>query len=94
MLVGVALVAVNMAVVALYGMWTAADQWAVARAEAGGGFDPSALLPHAHLGWIVAQAAIALLLIADLLAAVAVVTLLRRTGATAGTHSLAEAERG
>lgn len=65
--VGMAVVlgALNVAVVTFYLLWSATDSWAVDRAEAGGGFDSSMLLPHGDLVWVVATLTLLLLALFD-----------------------------
>ncbi|HEY0248826.1 MAG TPA: hypothetical protein VGC45_11260 [Gryllotalpicola sp.] len=67
--VAVAVVGVllNLAVVAFYVLYRIADEWAVDRSEAFGGFDQSYLLPHDALTWLVGTAAVVLLLVTDVL---------------------------
>jgi hypothetical protein len=55
----------NAAFVAFFTLYTEADDWAVDRSESTGAFDPSQLLPHDAALWVVAHAALGLLVLLD-----------------------------
>jgi hypothetical protein len=55
----------NAAVAALYALWYVANDCSAARSEASHGFDPTMLLPHGGLFWIVANATLILLIAFD-----------------------------
>ncbi|MDP4331895.1 hypothetical protein Q7F20_00770 [Curtobacterium sp. A7_M15] len=55
----------NVALLTFFALYTTADEWAVDRSEATGAFDPSQLLPHEGLLWLVAHAALGLLVVLD-----------------------------
>ncbi|MFS2028633.1 MULTISPECIES: hypothetical protein [unclassified Curtobacterium] len=57
--------AFNAAFVAFFTLYTEADDWAVDRSESTGAFDPSQLLPHDAALWVVAHAALGLLVLLD-----------------------------
>jgi hypothetical protein len=64
-----ALILLNVAVLAMYALWTSADNWATTRSELHG-YDPSQLLPNGSLFWVVANLSIALLIFCDIVVAV------------------------
>ncbi|MGP9693112.1 hypothetical protein ACT3TZ_00620 [Brachybacterium sp. AOP25-B2-12] len=64
------LVSLNLGYGAFYVLWSIADQAAVARSEAGGGFDPSQLLPYGNVMWVLAQLLLLAILVLDVVAIV------------------------
>jgi len=83
---GLALVGLNIAVVAFYALWQIADTAAINRSESTSGFDPSQLLPNSNLFWLAANASLILLLLLDVVVIVVVAMLVnanRRTPALA-----------
>ncbi len=58
-------------------LYSAVDSWAVDRSEATGAFDPSQLLPHGEVLWVVARCAAVLLVVLDV---VVIATVVRERG--------------
>lgn len=75
--VGILLALLNVATISFYALWMNADQWAVNRSEAGGGFDPSQLPPFSGMTWLMAQGTIAALLAVDAAAILAAFLIVR-----------------
>jgi len=55
----------NVVFAIFFALYTAADEWAVNRSEATGAFDPSQLFPHDVALWLIARAALGLLVVLD-----------------------------
>ncbi|MCL2515696.1 MAG: hypothetical protein FWD85_03535 [Microbacteriaceae bacterium] len=88
-LVGTILLALlNAAVIAFYALWNIADTWAVDRSEATGAFDPTMLLPHDMLFWLIAQATLVLLAAVDAAWVFLAIGLIRRTRPTTSSTEI------
>lgn len=76
---GAAAATLNATFLLFFVLWSHADEWAVDRSEARGGFDPTQLLPHGGLMWVAAHVAFAALLGCDVLGVVVFVRV-RKSG--------------
>ena len=61
----VLVVALNVALVSFFVLWSIADATSVNSAEGPAGFDPSKLLPNANLMWIAAHSSLLMLIAVD-----------------------------
>lgn len=87
---GLALVGLNVAVVAFYVLWQMADTAAINQMEAAPGMDGSQMLPNANALWLAANASFILLLVLDIVVIVLVATRVnvhRRASAMAVSHA-------
>lgn len=74
---GLALVGLNIAVVALYVLWQIADTAAINHMESASGMDVSQLLPNANVLWLAAQGSLMMLLLLDVVVIVSVAMLVK-----------------
>ncbi|MFB9164252.1 MULTISPECIES: hypothetical protein [Arthrobacter] len=74
---GLTLLGLNIAVSLFFALWQIADGAAINRMETTNGFDPSQMLPNADLMWMASHASLLMVLVADVLAAVFVVILVK-----------------
>ncbi|MBO3661964.1 hypothetical protein [Microbacterium stercoris] len=61
----IALLLLNTALIAFYFFWNIADAATINGVESGAGYDPSSMLPNAHLMWIAANASLLFLIATD-----------------------------
>jgi len=64
----IALLLLNTALITFYIFWSIADTATINAVESGAGYDPSSMLPNAHLMWIAANASLLFLIATDVCA--------------------------
>ncbi|MGB9034730.1 MAG: hypothetical protein WCC45_09450 [Paeniglutamicibacter sp.] len=74
---GLTLRGLNVAVVTFFVLWQIADSSAIDRMETSADIDPAQMLPDANLMWMAAHASFIMLMIADVLAILFVVMLVK-----------------
>ena len=80
----VAMVGLNITVVAFFVLWLIADSAAIDRMESESNMDPSQMLPNSELMWLAAHGSVLMVVVLDVLA---VAWLVKMTGVPQGVAS-------